>query len=147
MAWWNPVDVINGIVGIVKEPVVEWQKRKTIKQQSQNKVNEILAEAEVAKATIRLELARKGQTIEADWDARAQESMKHSWKDEYLLFILTLPIIGSFIPGVQDHVAVGWGYVADAPQWYIISFLGLVAATFGLRWLIRPLVERSLRGK
>ena len=95
----------------------------------------------------KIELAKQGQKIEADWDINAQNQMQSSWKDEYLLFLLTLPIIGSFIPTVQDYVIIGWGHVSKAPEWYVISFLGIVAATFGLRWLIRPLIENIFRRK
>ncbi|WP_456322098.1 hypothetical protein, partial [Hydrogenimonas sp.] len=86
------------------------------------------------------EMAKQGMKIESDWDTNAQKQMENSWKDEYLLFLLTLPIVGSFIPQAQEYVVVGWGYIAQAPEWYIFSFLGVVAATFGLRWLIRPLL-------
>ena len=133
---------LEPLVSIVKEPLVEWQRRNTLKAELEAKLLEKEAETKMKMMDYQVELLKQGQKVEADWDLNAQRQMEHSWKDEYLLFLLTLPIIGSFIPKVQDYVVIGWDYVAKAPEWYVISFLGIVAATFGLRWLIKPLVER-----
>ena len=144
MSW---LSILSPLIDLVKEPLVEWQKRKTLKAELQSKLMEKEAEAKIKMIDAKIELAKQGQKIEADWDINAQNQMQSSWKDEYLLFLLTLPIIGSFIPTVQDYVIIGWGYVSKAPEWYVISFLGIVAATFGLRWLIRPLIENIFRRK
>jgi hypothetical protein len=142
MAWF---EFLKPLGDIVAEPIRGYNERKAIEKQAEADVVVLNAQAKVAEAQTRLRLAEDGQKVEADYDAKAQAQMEHTWKDEYLLFILTLPIIGSFIPGVQESVVVGWEYVAKAPEWYIVSFLGLVAATFGLRWLIRPLIEKMGR--
>ncbi|WP_456390573.1 hypothetical protein [Hydrogenimonas sp.] len=142
MSWFN---IFGAIADAVAKPMMEWQKRKTLKAELEAKLLEKEAEAKLKMIDARVELAKQGQRIEADWDINAQKQMQNSWKDEYLLFLLTLPIIGSFIPTVQDYVVTGWGYVGKAPEWYVVSFLGIVAATFGLRWLIRPLIERRRR--
>jgi len=139
--------LFSSVASVVTEPIKEWQKRKTIKVQTKAKIDEILATAEVKKAEAILRMAERGQQIQADWDMRAQEQMKFSWKDEYLLILLTLPVIGSFIPGVQDYICKGWDYVGKAPDWYKIALLGVIAATFGLRWLIAPLVQKVWGGK
>jgi hypothetical protein len=66
-----------------------------------------------------------------------------SWKDEYLTILLSAPVIGSFIPGVKDYAFREWGYLEKAPLWFQTSFVGVIAATFGLRWLFsrKPVAE------
>ncbi len=144
MSWFN---IFGAIADAVAKPLVEWQKRKRLKAELEAKLLEKEADAKLKMIDAQIELARQGKKIEADWDLNAQKQMQNSWKDEYLLFLLTLPIIGSFIPKVQDDVVRGWEYVDKAPDWYVFSFLGVVAATFGLRWLIRPLIEKMSGGK
>ena len=87
----------------------------------------------------------KAKDIEADWDLRAQEQAKFSWKDEFLLVVVMLPFIGSFIPVVQDYVAKGWTEIAKAPHWYYVLLFGVFAAVFGLRWWFQQ--QRSVLNK
>jgi hypothetical protein len=100
---------------------------------------------EIKKAKLAVKLAKLGseearwQTqakAESDWDLEALRQSQYSWKDEWLLFILSLPFVGSFVPKIQDYVVIGWEYVSKAPMWYQICFIGVVAASFGLRWLV-----------
>ena len=130
------------VTDLIKEPLKGWQERKTIATKSKTRVAELNAEAAVANGQAKLELAKNGQAIQADWDSTAQEQMKFSWKDEVLMLVIMTPFVGSFIPGVQDYVKDGWVYVATAPSWWTFSFLGIIAAVFGLRWLIAPLVKK-----
>ena len=132
----------EAVTGIVKEPIKGWQERKTLRAKSKIQVEKYHAMAEVHKAKAVLRMAENGQQITADWDARAQEQMKFTWKDELLLLVIVFPFIGSFIPGVQDYMAAGWTYVTQAPIWWRVAFLGVIAAVFGLRWLIAPLVQK-----
>ena len=70
-----------------------------------------------------------------DYDIEALNASTTSWKDEYLTILLSLPVIGSFVPGVQDSMLHGWEYLDKAPVWFQTSFIGVIAAAFGLRWL------------
>lgn len=124
-----------GIIAGVKllvAPLNTWLKGRAklseIKQEGKIRV----IEAKVRGQELR---AQREAEAEANYDLEAMRQMQFSWKDEYLLFILSLPFIGSFIPKVQDYVITGWGYISQAPPWYQWSWLGVIAATFGLRWL------------
>lgn len=75
------------------------------------------------------------QSATTNYDIEALKASGSTWKDEYLTILLSLPVIGSFVPIVQDYVVVGWGYIEKAPLWFQTSFIGVIAATFGLRWL------------
>lgn len=121
-------------VKLLVAPVSTWlqarAKRAEIKEERKTRVAEAEAQALVARASMDMK-------NEGDYDTEAQRQMQHSWKDEYLVIVLTSPFIGSFIPTVQDHVAKGWEFVALAPPWYQWSFVGVICATFGLRWYAR----------
>nr|WP_319491074.1 hypothetical protein [uncultured Desulfobacter sp.] len=147
---------VSGVADIVKKPLAEWQHRKTIKAQAETEVAKIEAQAKVANANAKLELAKKGQQITADWDTRAQESMKTSWKDEFLLLLLFLPVTGlfmaAFLPSeygvaVQLRMIAAVETLEKFPLWYTVILLGIVAAVFGLRWLVGPLVNKMQENK
>jgi len=82
------------------------------------------------------ELAKQGQKIEADWDTNAQMQMKYTWKDEYLMLLLSVPMVMAFVPSLAPYVEEGFKVLQKTPDWYMLSFIGIVAATFGLRWLL-----------
>lgn len=130
---------IDSITGIVKEPLNEWQRRKTLKVEQEDKALEREHELKMEQMRINVKLAEKGIQAETNWDAKAQENMQHSWKDEYLLILFSLPLIGSFIPTYQEYVLRGFEVLQQTPQWYIWSVLGMVAGAWGLRWLISGL--------
>lgn len=126
------LDIIKGIIGLGKGAI----EAKKMKQEKR-------LELDLKKMEHRATLDTMNQKAMSDYDIEAIKAQKESWKDEYLTILMSLPIIGSFVPGVQENIATGWKYVALAPDWYVLSFLGIVAATFGLRWLFQRQLKRS----
>ena len=118
---------MKNILSFLSAPLTQWLEGRA-------RIKEAKINAKVAKWNAKARLAEKQIDIEADWDIRALEASKDSWKDELLLVIFSIPFVGSFIPGIQDKVLVGWEYIAKAPLWYQSAYLGMVAASFGLRW-------------
>lgn len=94
------------------------------------------AKVKVAKAEAEIERAKREQSAEADWDIEALRASQSSWKDEYLTMIVSYPFIINFLPypELQQAVAEGWLRLAQAPSWYPVLFMGICAASFGLRW-------------
>ena len=132
-------DVVNNVFG---KPIADWSHRKTIKAASKIKVAETLALVEVTKAESALEMAKTGQLIEAGYDKRAQDAMKFTWKDEFLLIILVTPAIMCFIPGAQIYAREGFKIFGTLPMFYKILFVAVYASVFGLRWAVAPLINR-----
>ncbi|NTV26673.1 MAG: hypothetical protein HGB01_10770 [Chlorobiaceae bacterium] len=118
------LDIISGGFGLVKG-LIDNKKAKQEKQ----------LEIDLKKMENQAALDMADQKATTDYDLASLDASKTSWKDEYLTILLSMPVIGSFLPGIQDYVVNGWGYLAKAPQWFQISFIGVIAATFGLRWL------------
>ncbi|MDT9547700.1 MAG: hypothetical protein RI826_10255 [Chlorobium phaeovibrioides] len=118
------LDIITGGFGIIKG-IIDNKKARQEKQQ----------EIDLRKIEKQGELDIANQQATTDYDIQALKQSERSWKDEYLTILLSLPVIGSFIPGVQDSVVLGWDYLAKAPVWFQVAFIGVIAATFGLRWL------------
>ena len=134
MSWFSAI--LEPIVNVVKEPIVEWQKRKTIEVENESKERDRQHELNLKKVDIAFELAKQGQQIEADWDTNAQQDMKTSWKDEFYVILFSIPLIMAFIPDMQDIVLKGFETLNKTPDWYMLLVTGIVASVFGLRWLV-----------
>ena len=119
-------NIISGLVSPITNVVTKWQDGRQKKAERKDRI----AEARCVGEITRLQKQADG---DINYDIEAQRQMQYSWKDEYLMFVLSLPFIGNFIPVVQDYVKVGWIYSAGAPQWYQWAFTGVICATFGLR--------------
>ena len=134
MSWLT--NILEPIANIVKEPIVEWQKRKTLEVAQVDKAREREHELNLKKIDVATELAKQGQKIEADWDTNAQQDMKTSWKDEYLTILFSVPLVLAFIPQTQEAVLKGFETLGKTPDWYMMLLTGIVAGVFGLRWLV-----------
>lgn len=72
-----------------------------------------------------------------------QQENIHSWemaqiansgyKDEIVLGVILYPYIGSFIPGIQDSVLVGFQYLAQMPYWAVGLTVTIFLAIYGIR--------------
>ena len=134
--WDWVTKIITPVAEAISKPVTAWQERKTLEVQVADKANDRSHELNLKKIDVATELAKQGMQVEANWDVTAQEQMKHTWKDEYLLIIFTIPLIGAFIPEYQDAILKGFEVLEETPEWYLMSVLGMVAGTYGLRWLL-----------
>lgn len=132
MSW---LSFLTPITEIVKTPLKEWQKRKTLEVQQADKALEREHELNLKKIDVNIELAKSGMNIEADWDTNAQNSMKTTWKDEWFVGLFSIPLVLAFIPSMQIFVLDGFNVLDKTPEWYRWLLIGIVTATFGLRWM------------
>ena len=127
-------DIITGIFSPIVSTVNKWQDNRAKKAERRDRIEEAKTVAEETRLTTQVH-------HQGEYDTEAQRQMQYSWKDEYLLVVLTLPFIGSFIPVVQDYIITGWEYVSKAPEWYQAAFIGVTIATFGLRWAAKKMMK------
>lgn len=92
-------------------------------------------EEQKVKQEVRLEKLRN----DADWEARMADATATSWKDEYLILVLTAPLwfIGYGIavdnPEIINRVNVGFETLAALPEFYQYLLYAAVLASFGLK--------------
>lgn len=131
------IQLLGAIFGVAGQSIATWLQGKQEQAKAKLEIKKIEAQGKVEQAKA---LAR----IEAEYDNYAQVAMKTSWKDEYLVIILTIPFLISFFTpyialfwGVDltTQLAAAWQLVGTAPDWYQWSFMGIIIATFGLRWM------------
>lgn len=97
--------------------IVEYLKRK--------------AELKQALHERKLELIKEGLHADAAWEI---EQIRNSgWKDEWVLILLSLPLIGVFIPKMQPYVLRGFEILNQTPSWYRWLVLIIFGAIYGVR--------------
>lgn len=128
------VDVLaSPLTGLAKDFT---EARKT-KKEAQAKV--MLAEAEFKIKKMEADAARLAMlaTNQSAWEIEMAKASATSWKDEYLVVLITVPLILSFIPGMEQVTQEGWDQLDKAPEWYRVLVGGAFAAVFGLRGLAK----------
>lgn len=140
------IQAILALLGVAGQSIQGWQQRKTLEAEKKLEIEKIKAEASV-------EVARSLAQTEAEYDNLAQRQMQFSWKDEYLTIVFTAPFIVSFAaPFIQvssgvdlaPAIAEAWRQVALAPPWYQATVIGIISATFGLRWLFKNMALKKV---
>jgi hypothetical protein len=131
---------VGKILDVAKEPIKEWQVRKTIKAKGRIQVVKIKARTEIAKANNEHELALQGKVTQADWDQKAMDDSEKSYKDDIQFLVVIFPMVMCFF--YPDKVLAGFAAMVKLPWWWKVAFLGMLARNFGLRWLVAPMMKR-----
>lgn len=103
-----------------------------------NKRQELSAQKELRKMefdeavhTRRVELVKAGLAADASWEL---EQIKSSgWKDEVVLIILSIPLVMTFVPGLDTYVLRGFNVLSQTPDWYQWLVFAIFSAIYGIR--------------
>ena len=118
--------MLAALIGPISQLAGTWLEGKVEKTKAETG-------AKVAKAKAEATIMEKKATGEIDWDIAMAEGSKHSWKDEWLTILFSVPLILAFIPGMEEVVANGFAQLSTMPEWYQYSLGVIVAASFGVR--------------
>ena len=76
---------------------------------------------------------------EIEYKAKIIESNDKGWKDEFVLILISLPIlllaysVFSDSPDVRERLDLFFSYFNNLPYWYQAIFIGVVSAIYGLK--------------
>ena len=76
---------------------------------------------------------------EIEYKSRIIESNDKGWKDEFVLILISLPIlllaysVFSDSPDIRERLDLFFTYFKDLPYWYQAIFIGVVSAIYGLK--------------
>ena len=83
--------------------------------------------------------AEKMARGEIEYKAKVIESNDKGWKDEFVLILVSLPIlllaysVFSDSPDIRERLDLFFTYFKDLPYWYQAIFIGVVSAIYGLK--------------
>ena len=95
--------------------------------------NAAAAELKLTEAKAKAQILLSKETSVADWERIMAEGAKSSWKDEWFVIVLSIPLILAFIPGAEGWVDRGFEQLSKAPDWYFYSLGIAISASFGVR--------------
>jgi hypothetical protein len=142
-------DLAGPILGIGADWIkgVSERKRAEIEAKTTIAVSKEQARSTIAvgHAETANELAKTGQKADIDWDLLQADASRTSWRDEYLIILISFPFIGCFIPAFQAYVLSGFETLQQTPDWYQTSFMVIVAASFGIRAVATNFMNKGKR--
>ena len=83
--------------------------------------------------------AQKMANGEAEYQGKLLESRNSDCKDEFILLLLSLPIlmlgfsVWSDDPTHMEKMKLFFEYFSDLPFWYQTIFVGVIASVYGLK--------------
>lgn len=86
-----------------------------------------------AKADAEAAVMVKAAESEANWENIMAKNTGDSWKDEYLVIILTIPAIMCFFEGGPEVVKAGFDALDKMPEYYQHFLYLAVTASFGIK--------------
>ena len=114
--------MLNLLVGLGSQVVSGYIETK--KAKAENKLTEIKAKTDILNKQIKGEI---------DFDIEAIKGNKDSYKDEWLTFLFSIPLVLAFIPGCEDIVSRGFEALEKCPTWYKAAVSAMIASVFSLR--------------
>jgi hypothetical protein len=118
--------MIQALIGPIAKLAGSWLDAKATKQNAQ-------AELKLTEAKAKAQILLSEKTSVADWERIMAEGAKSSWKDEWFVIILSIPLILCWIPGAEGWVDRGFEQLNKAPDWYFYSLGIAISASFGVR--------------
>lgn len=120
------------------------------KQHGKNKAEQLkrLDELEAAKHEAKVARLKSGDEQAATLDELSIK--ERGFKDEFILLVVFIPLILSFIPDYAIYVKQGFLALQQIPEpyWYVVA--AVVIDTLGMRAMVRYLLEffsHKFRGK
>ena len=83
--------------------------------------------------------AQKMASGEAEYQGKLLESRNSDWKDEFILILLSMPIlmlgfsVWSDDPTHMEKMKLFFEYFSALPFWYQTIFVGVIASVYGLK--------------
>ena len=88
-------------------------------------------EGKVATQKAKNELASQKVQNEHDWSMA--QIANSGWKDEYVLVILSIPLVLAFCPVTSDDVLAGFVVLDQTPEWFRWLVVSVFAAIYGIK--------------
>lgn len=94
------------------------------------RVLERKADLKAAQIEARANATRMASQSEANWEAFAAQNAATSWLDEWWTFVLSMPLIASFIPAFVPFVQDGFQALENVPVWYVWAVCASIGFAF-----------------
>ena len=120
--------IVATLTGQTVEAVLEYKNTKR-KLQAEIELEKLRGKAEWERA--KSQRASESEGRDHEWEKLSIENS--GWKDEWVLIMLSIPMVLSFIPYTVAYVQMGFAALEATPDWYRWLTLMVFAAIYGIR--------------
>lgn len=121
---------LTDFIGGLTAPIAGYfTRRMEIKAQDRQQ------ERAIKQATVdrQIEMIKEGLHADMNWEMEFAKQAASSWKDEYTLLVVSIPLVMAFVPGLAPYVAIGFVAFAATPLWYQVMVQSIFYASWGMR--------------
>lgn len=120
--------VVGGLLGKVAPAVATYYQKK-LELKHQLRLTKIEGKIRVEEAKI--QRAERSEQRDHEWEQ--MQISNSGWKDEWVLILLSIPLVLVFIPATQPYVMDGFAVLETTPDWYRWLMLLIFTAIYGIR--------------
>jgi hypothetical protein len=126
MVLWD--SIVGSLLNKVAPAVAGYYQRKL---ELKYTLREKKLEGKIALEQRKIDLAAQSEQRDHEWE----QLMIHNsgWKDEWVLILLSIPLVLVFIPQTQGAVLEGFKVLGMTPQWYQWMVVVIFLAIYGIR--------------
>lgn len=73
------------------------------------------------------------QDKEAAWEIIHAQQTKIKWTDDWFSILLSIPLVGAFIPPLVPHIQAGFDVLESMPDYYQYWLAVAILSSFGIR--------------
>ena len=126
--------IVSALLSKVAPKVADYYIQK---EQLKHQVEIKRLEGKIAYEEAKTRRAEASEGRDHEWEM--QSIQNSGWKDEWVLVILSIPMILSFMPFTVAYVQMGFAALESTPLWYRVSVMTIYFATFGIRYWRRDM--------
>jgi hypothetical protein len=128
--------IVGALLGKVAPKVADYyiQKQK-LKQEIELKK----LEGKIAWEEAKTKRAEASEGRDHEWELLSIQNS--GYKDEWVLFLLSIPMILSFYPATQTIVVEGFKTLEGTPSWYRLLIMIIFCAVYGVRFWRRKMLS------
>lgn len=119
-------DIVAGLTG----PVAGYFQRRAELRLERHKADIAVIQAAGERAA---KAVSEGLAADAAWELESLRAHSSGWKDEFVLLVLSLPLIGCFIPKLAPHILTGFKILDETPSYFRLLVVAVFGAIYGLR--------------
>ena len=120
--------LMGALLGAPAQEIVSYLKQK---QQLKHDYKLAKMKSKIAAERAREERAKQADSNEHAWGMLLIQ--QSGWKDEFVLLVISVPLIMCFIPKMAPYVSDGFEALKNTPMWYQGIVVTVFLAVYGLR--------------
>lgn len=124
----NLLSILGKVPEVIGNYVTRRMEIKHEDRQQERAIKKALTERQIS-------LIEQGLHADMQWELEMAKQAASSWKDEYVLILVSIPAIVSFVSDAGAvQVRKGFEALEAMPAWYQVVFVSVLLATYGIRW-------------